>query len=61
MKSIRTQLLIALVILVALISLLAAAVTYRRVLDETSVLFDYQLRQMALSLRGRPRRSLHFA
>ena len=38
-------------ILVALISLLAAAVTYRRVLNETSTLFDYQLRQMALSLR----------
>jgi signal transduction histidine kinase len=52
MKSIRTQLLIALIILVALISLLAAGVTYRRVLDETSALFDYQLRQMALSLRG---------
>ena len=39
-------------LLVALISLLAAAVTYRRVLSETSTLFDYQLRQMALSLRG---------
>jgi signal transduction histidine kinase len=52
MKSIRTQLLIALIILVALISLLAAGVTYRRVLDETSALFDYQLRQMALSLRS---------
>ena len=26
--------------------------TYRRVLNETSTLFDYQLRQMALSLRG---------
>jgi signal transduction histidine kinase len=52
MKSIRAQLLLALVILVALTSLLAAAVTYRRVLDETSALFDYQLRQMALSLRG---------
>ncbi len=36
----------------ALISLLAAGVTYRRVLNETSTLFDYQLRQMALSLRG---------
>jgi signal transduction histidine kinase len=52
MKSIRARLLIALIILVALISLLAAGVTYRRVLDETSTLFDYQLRQMALSLRG---------
>ena len=52
MRSIRARLLVALIILVALISLLAAAVTYRRVLDETSTLFDYQLRQMALSLRG---------
>jgi signal transduction histidine kinase len=51
MKSIRARLLVALFILVALISLLAAGVTYRRVLNETSTLFDYQLRQMALSLR----------
>jgi two-component system OmpR family sensor kinase/two-component system sensor histidine kinase QseC len=51
-KSIRARLLLALMLLVALISLLAAAVTYRRVLSETSTLFDYQLRQMALSLRG---------
>lgn len=51
MKSIRARLLIALIILVALVSLLAGAVTYRRVLNETSKLFDYQLRQMALSLR----------
>jgi signal transduction histidine kinase len=52
MKSIRARLLAALLILVALISLLAAGVTYRRVLGETSILFDYQLRQMALSLRA---------
>jgi signal transduction histidine kinase len=52
MTSIRARLLIALIMLVALISLLAAGVTYRRVLNETSTLFDYQLRQMALSLRG---------
>ena len=52
MTSIRARLVIALTILVAMVSLLAAAVTYRRVLDETSGLFDYQLRQMALSLRG---------
>src|SRR5271168_882740 len=52
MTSIRARLLIALIILVALISLLAAGVTYRRVLNETSTLFDYQLRQMALSLRN---------
>jgi signal transduction histidine kinase len=52
MKSIRARLLIALIVLVALISLLAAVVTYRRVANETSTLFDYQLRQMALSLRS---------
>jgi len=52
MRSIRAHLLVALFILVALISVLAAGVTYRRVLSETSELFDYQLRQMALSLRS---------
>jgi len=52
MRSIRARLLVALMILVAIISLLAAGVTYRRVLNETSTLFDYQLRQMALSLRS---------
>jgi signal transduction histidine kinase len=52
MRSIRARLLVALFILVALISALAAGVTYRRVLNETSDLFDYQLRQMALSLRS---------
>jgi signal transduction histidine kinase len=52
MKSIRARLLVALIILVAFISLAAASVTYRRVLSETSTLFDYQLRQMALSLRS---------
>jgi signal transduction histidine kinase len=51
MRSIRARLLIALITLVALVSLFTAAVTYRRVLNETSTLFDYQLRQMALSLR----------
>jgi two-component system OmpR family sensor kinase/two-component system sensor histidine kinase QseC len=52
MNSIRARLLIALMLLVAGVSLLAATVTYRRVLNETSTLFDYQLRQMALSLRS---------
>jgi len=52
MRSIRARLLIALILLVAFVSLLAAIVTYRRVLNETSTLFDYQLRQMALSLRS---------
>src|ERR1700692_5057503 len=52
MKSIRARLSMALIVLVAFVSLLAAMVTYHRVLSETSTLFDYQLRQMALSLRG---------
>ena len=52
MNSIRARLLIALTVLVALVSLVAATATYRRVLNETSELFDYQLRQMALSLRS---------
>jgi signal transduction histidine kinase len=52
MRSIRARLLLALILLVAFVSLLAAIVTYRRVLNETSTLFDYQLRQMALSLRS---------
>jgi two-component system OmpR family sensor kinase/two-component system sensor histidine kinase QseC len=50
--SIRARLLITLLALVAAISILAGTLTYRRVLAETSTLFDYQLRQMALSLRS---------
>jgi two-component system OmpR family sensor kinase/two-component system sensor histidine kinase QseC len=42
--------LIALLAVVAVISVLAGLLTYRRVLAETSTLFDYQLRQMALTL-----------
>jgi signal transduction histidine kinase len=52
MNSIRARLLLALIVLVVFVSVLAAVVTYRRVLGETSILFDYQLRQMALSLRS---------
>jgi len=52
MTSIRTRLLVALLTLVAAASLFAGVLTYRRVLSETSTLFDYQLRQMALSLRS---------
>ena len=52
MRSIRARLLLALLIAVAIVSAVAATVTYRRVLAETSTLFDYQLRQMALSLRS---------
>jgi len=52
MTSIRARLLLALTVVVAFVSLVAATATYRRVLTETSDLFDYQLRQMALSLRS---------
>jgi signal transduction histidine kinase len=52
MNTLRIRLLVSLLALVVAVSLLAGLVTYRRVLDETSTLFDYQLRQMALSLRN---------
>jgi len=52
MSSLRARLLVALLTLIVFASLLAGVLTYRRVLAETSTLFDYQLRQMALSLRS---------
>ncbi len=51
MRSIRSQLMLALLVLMTAASLLAGSIAYRRALHETSSLFDYQLRQMALSLR----------
>jgi signal transduction histidine kinase len=51
MNSIRARLLAGLLALVAAMAVCAGIITYRRMLDETSSLFDYQLRQMALSLR----------
>ena len=50
MRSIRARLLVGLLLLVTMMSLIVGSITYRRVLGETSNLFDYQLRQMALSL-----------
>jgi len=50
-KSIRVRLLVSLLSVVALSAAVAAAITYSNVLRETESLFDYQLRQMALSLR----------
>jgi signal transduction histidine kinase len=50
-RSIRTRLLAWLLSAVALGALLGAGVTYRNVLREVEAQFDYQLRQMALSLR----------
>ena len=50
MRSIRTRLLVGLLALVAITAICAGVITYERMLGETSRLFDYQLRQMALSL-----------
>ena len=50
-RSIRGRLLLGLLALVAAVAVFAGAIAYRRVLGESSTLFDYQLRQMALSLR----------
>jgi two-component system OmpR family sensor kinase/two-component system sensor histidine kinase QseC len=50
-RSIRGRLLLGLLALVAAVAVVAGAIAYRRVLGESSTLFDYQLRQMALSLR----------
>jgi two-component system OmpR family sensor kinase/two-component system sensor histidine kinase QseC len=50
-NSIRTRLLVSLSALLALATLVMGLVAYQRVLAQTEALFDYQLRQMALSLR----------
>jgi two-component system, OmpR family, sensor kinase len=50
-SSIRVRLLLALLGMLAIVALVMGVVTYRNVLAETETLFDYQLRQMALSLR----------
>ena len=49
--SIRAQLMVSLFAALALTAALVGGMTYRNVLTETEALFDYQLRQMALSLR----------
>ena len=51
MNSLRLRLLVTLVGLLALAAAAMAAITYHNVLGETEKLFDYQLQQMALSLR----------
>jgi signal transduction histidine kinase len=50
-RSIRARLLVSLLSVVGLSALVGAGITYYNVLHETEALFDYQLRQMALSLR----------
>ncbi|KFB70839.1 MAG: Sensor protein QseC [Candidatus Accumulibacter phosphatis] len=51
MKSIRQQLLMALLSTIMLTTLLGALATYRTARDEAQAMFDYQLRQLALTLR----------
>lgn len=51
MTSIRARLLLSLLLMLAVAAGAMAWITYRNVLAETEALFDYQLRQMALSLR----------
>ena len=51
MNSLRARLLLAVLALLALAVLLVGSISYRNVRAETEALFDYQLRQMALSLR----------
>jgi two-component system OmpR family sensor kinase/two-component system sensor histidine kinase QseC len=51
LRSIRQRVLAALLGAVGLTALALGLVSYRSVLSETEALFDYQLRQMALSLR----------
>lgn len=51
MNSIRIRVLLTLLGMLAVVALVMGALTYRNVLAETESLFDYQLRQMALSLR----------
>jgi len=51
MNSIRFRLLAVLLAALALSATVLATATYRNVLTETEALFDYQLRQMALTLR----------
>jgi signal transduction histidine kinase len=51
MNSIRVRVLLSLLGMLVLTALAMAALTYRSVLSETEALFDYQLRQMAYSLR----------
>ena len=51
MNSLRARLLLATLGLLALAVLLVGSLSYRNVRAQTEALFDYQLRQMALSLR----------
>lgn len=50
-RTLRTQLLLSLIVVLAVAALAMGASVYWSVLRQTEALFDYQLRQMALSLR----------
>ena len=50
-RSLRARLLLSLLAALAGAAVLVGGLTYRNVLRQTEALFDYQLRQMALSLR----------
>jgi two-component system OmpR family sensor kinase/two-component system sensor histidine kinase QseC len=50
-SSIRVRLLVSLLLMLLVAAAAMGAITYRNVLAETEALFDYQLQQMALSLR----------
>ena len=52
MNSLRARVLLAVLGLLAVAVLLVGSISYRNVRAETEALFDYQLRQMALSLRN---------
>ncbi|MEO5698355.1 MAG: sensor histidine kinase N-terminal domain-containing protein, partial [Burkholderiaceae bacterium] len=51
MMSIRVRVVLSLLAMLVVSALVMGLLTYRNVLAETEALFDYQLRQMALSLR----------
>ena len=51
MKSIRTRLSVFLLLAAMLAAAVIGIVTYQNTLKENEELFDYQLRQIALSLR----------
>lgn len=59
MTSIRRQLLLALLSAMTLTTLLGALATYRTARDEANAMFDYQLRQLALSFRDQAVQSGH--
>ncbi len=50
--SLRRRLLVLLLIAVGIVAALQAAIAYRMALDETGQIFDYQMQQIAMSLRG---------